>query len=323
MKYLLIDTANTFFRARHVMHGSLDDKVGLAIHILLNSVKKVWQKFDADHCVFCFEGRSWRKDHYPPYKRNRQEAREALTPMEQEENEVFWETFDELKAFLKDKTNVTTLQNERLEADDLIAGFVQTHPNDEHVIISSDTDFYQLLSDKVSQYNGITEQHITTKGIFDDKDKPVIDKKTKAPKQIGDPKWLLFEKCIRGDSTDNVFSAYPRIRKNKLQEAFEDRHQQGFIWNNLMLAKWVDHEGIEHRVKDDYERNVELIDLSAQPEHIKEVIDKTIKDSVQSKERVSQVGIHMMKFCGKHDLKKIADFINDYVEPLNAGYDRI
>ena len=29
--YVLVDTANTFFRARHVVPGSLDDKVGMAI----------------------------------------------------------------------------------------------------------------------------------------------------------------------------------------------------------------------------------------------------------------------------------------------------
>ena len=30
---------------------------------------------------------------------------------------------------------------------------------------------------------------------------------------LGDPEWLLFEKCMRGDTSDNVFSAYPGVRK--------------------------------------------------------------------------------------------------------------
>ena len=72
------------------------------------------------------------------------------------------------------------------------------------------------------------------------------------PKEIPNPEWLLFEKCMRGDASDNVFSAYPRIRKNKLLEAFEDRTNQGFAWNNMMLQRWVDHNNVEHRVKDDY-----------------------------------------------------------------------
>ena len=65
---------------------------------------------------------------------------------------------------------------------------------------------------------------------------------------------------MRGDSADNVFSAYPKVRKNKLEEAFADRENQGFVWNNLMLQRWTDHNGVEHRVKECYERNKKLID---------------------------------------------------------------
>ena len=56
--YILVDTANTFFRARHVVRGDIDTKVGMAFHITLSGVKKVWKEFDADHVVFCLEGRS-------------------------------------------------------------------------------------------------------------------------------------------------------------------------------------------------------------------------------------------------------------------------
>ena len=40
MTYILVDTANTFFRARHVVRGDLDTKVGMAFHITLSSIKK-------------------------------------------------------------------------------------------------------------------------------------------------------------------------------------------------------------------------------------------------------------------------------------------
>ena len=30
----------------------------------------------------------------------------------------------------------------------------------------------------------------------------------------------------------------------------------------MMLQRWIDHEGVEHRVLDDYTRNVTLCDLS-------------------------------------------------------------
>jgi 5'-3' exonuclease len=322
--YVLVDTANTFFRARHVVRGSIDDKVGMAFHITLNSIKKAHTDFNADHVVFCLEGRSWRKDYYEPYKRNRQETRDAMSPSQQEEDKIFWEMFDEFKDFVSNKTNCSVLRHPQLEADDLIAGWVQAHPNDDHVIISTDGDFAQLIAPNVRQYNGVSNTTITHEGYFDDKGRPVVDKKTKEPKPAPDPAFMLFEKCMRGDTSDNVFSAYPGVRKkgtkNKvgLIEAFAYKDTKGYNWNNMMLQRWVDHNGDEHRVLDDYNRNVTLCDLSAQPADIREIINNTIAE-VETKE-IQQVGIKLMKFCAKHDMQKIADNVQIYAEALNGKY---
>ena len=326
MTYILVDTANTFFRARHVINGDADIKLGMAFHITLNSIKKAWQDFGGTHVVFCLEGRSWRKDHYKPYKAQRAASRAAHTEREAEEEKVFWEAFDTFKEFVTEKTNCTVLQNSRLEADDLIAGWIQSHPNDKHVIISTDTDFVQLIAPNVKQYNGVMETTITHEGIFDAKGKRVIDKKTQEPKAIPDPQWLLFEKCMRGDTSDNVFSAYPGVRekgtKNKvgLREAYGDRDSKGYNWNNMMLQRWTDHNGEEHRVLDDYERNRILIDLSAQPAEIKAIIAETIATATSANKNISQVGIRLIKFCNLYDLKKISDQAQAYAEPLNARY---
>ena len=177
----------------------------------------------------------------------------------------------------------------------------------------------------MSQYNGVGDLHITHEGTFDAKGKPVKDKKTGEPKAAQDPEWMLFEKCMRGDTSDNVFSAYPGVRtkgsKNKvgLTEAFEDRNSKGYSWNNLMLQRWVDHNGQEHRVLDDYLRNVHLCDLTAQPDDIKQCIRETIETNAVPK-MVDQVGIRMLKFCNAWDMKKIADNIQSYAEPFQAKY---
>ena len=327
MKYLLVDTANTFFRARHIASRNSDtwEKIGMALHLTLASVNQVVRKFGADHVVFCLEGRSWRKDHYTPYKKNRVVDTLSQTEAEREENEMFWDTYEKFTTFLKEKTNVSVLRHERAEADDMIARFVHLHPNDTHYIISSDTDYIQLISDNVHQYNGITNQFITLEGYHDEKGRLVVDKKTKEPKLLGDPQWHLFMKCMRGDSSDNVFSAYPGVRekgtKNKvgLTEAYADRHKQGFNWNNMMLQRWADHNEVEHRVKDDYERNRVLIDLTAQPQEIKDAVDSRIRESVRV-DTTPQVGIHFMKFCGKYELTKISDQAETYAKWLNSPY---
>lgn len=326
MTFILVDTANTFFRARHVVRGDNSERVGMSLQIILNSVRKAWKEFDGSHVIFFLEGRSWRKDHYAPYKRQRTEARAAQSPSEAEEDRIFWETFDEFKDFVTEKTNCTVLQHPQLEADDLIAGWVQSHPNDDHVIISTDGDFAQLIAPNVRQYNGVAGVTITHEGYFDDKGKPVIDKKTKEAKPAPDPQWLLFEKCMRGDTSDNIFSAYPGVRekgtKNKvgLREAFGDRDSKGWAWNNLMLQRWVDHEGVEHRVLDDYKRNQLLCDLTAQPEEIRALIKETIEAGITANKNISQVGIRLLKFCASYDLVKISEQAQSYAEPLNARY---
>jgi 5'-3' exonuclease len=327
MKYLLIDTANTFFRARHSAYraADTDEKVAFAIHVTLGSINKAFRDQSADHVIFCLEGRSWRKDYYEPYKKNRSVARQALTESEAREDEAFWTAFDDLTAFIRDKTNCTVLQHQELEADDLIAGWIQSHPDDHHTIVSSDTDFYQLLAENVNQYNGISDELHTLKGIFDKKGERVIDKKTKEPKEIPNPEWILFEKCMRGDPTDNIFSAYPGVRKkgtkNKvgLLEAFEDRTTKGYNWNNLMLQRWVDHNEDEHRVLDDYERNRVLVDLTAQPDDVKVKIAETIAQGQQPK-AISQIGTKFLKFCGKYDLVKLSDNATTIAEWMNSSY---
>ncbi len=324
MTHILVDTANTFFRARHVIRGDLNEKIGMALHITFNSIRKVWRDFDGSHVVFCLEGRSWRKDHYAPYKRNRSDARAVRTESEVEEDEVFWETFDNFRDFISEKTNCTVLRHEKLEADDLIAGWIQAHPNDNHVIVSTDGDFAQLIAPNVKQFNGIQDVTTTHEGYFDDKGKRVIDKKTKEEKPAPNPQWLLFEKCMRGDSSDNVFSAYPGVRtkgtkkKVGLIEAFADRESKGYNWNNLMLQRWVDHEGEEHRVLDDYNRNVRLCDLTAQPDDIKQIIKDTVGSATEK--QIEQVGLKLIKFCAKWDMQRIADSPESYAEPLNARY---
>lgn len=327
-KYALVDMANLYFRMRHMASKNSDpeEKVAYALHLVFASVNKIVKKFGPDiHVVFLLEGKSWRKAFYTPYKKNRVVNEQDLTQAEKDESKLFWDTFDSLVTYLTERTNCSVLREPNAEADDLIGRWIHLHPDDIHYIISSDTDYLQLLAENVFQYNGITDQYITLQGYHDHKYNLIKDKKTKEPKLLGDPQFILFEKCMRGDGTDNVFSAYPGVRtkgsRNKvgLTEAYEDREAQGFNWNNLMLQRWIDHNGTEHRVKDDYERNRILIDLTAQPQHVKDACDKAIVDGVRVA-RVANVGAHLMKFCGKYQLTKIGEQADMYTRWLNIPY---
>lgn len=341
-KYILVDTANIFFKSRHVASRQTTDweRIGMSIHLTLTSINSLVRKFSDGqpmHIVFALEGRSWRKDFYKPYKANRDVAKQALSEAELKQDEMYWNTYEQFTQFLIEQTNTSVLRCPIGEADDIIARFIHLHPNDEHYVDSSDGDFYQLIASNVKQYNSLTGMLITDKGIFDDRGRNVaftLDSKSKI--KMGKPtvdfvppeNWVeygLFLKCVRGDKGDNVFSAYPGVRekgsKNKpgLKETFDDRLRRGFAWNNLMLQRWTDHNNLEHKVLDDYERNRVLIDLKCQPQEIKDIVDEAIKTGIK-KTKISNVGIHFMRFCGKFDLDKISDSPDSYARWLNNSY---
>ena len=122
-----------------------------------------------------------------------------------------------------------------------------------------------------------------------------------------------------------MFSAYPGARKkgtrNKvgMLEAYEDRTSKGYNWNNFMLQRWVDHNEVEHRVLDDYERNRLLIDLTRQPQEVKNFVDTQIKEAVGQKAN-TMVGAKFLKFCGKYELIKLAEQAARYADFLQARY---
>jgi 5'-3' exonuclease len=223
------------------------------------------------------------------------------------------------------------------EADDVIARWIALHPQDEHIIVSSDSDFVQLVAPNVQLYNGINDHLFSVDGVTDAKGNQLsfsIESNSKikvgkADKNFVTPsdyqKWVLFLKCMRGDPGDNVFSAYPGVRvkgtKNQvgLTEAFEDRDKKGYAWNNLMLQRWVDPDSVEHKVLEDYERNCSLIDLTAQPQAVKDTVDAVIREQISSKD-TGMVGAHFLKFCGKYELTKLSDQAETVGRWLNQTY---
>jgi len=85
-----------------------------------------------------------------------------------------------------------------------------------------------------------------------------------------------------------------------------------------MLQRWVDHEGVEHRVLDDYNRNVILCDLTAQPTEIKKIISDKILGTPNKS--AGQVGIKFMKFCAKNELNRLSEQAEAYAKILNSSY---
>jgi hypothetical protein len=315
----------------------------------------MYRKFHADHVVVCLEGGSWRREIYPQYKANRR-VDEALVPKKDlEENAYFQEVMTTFIEFLNKRTNVTMLQARGLEADDLIARWIDRHPEDQHVIFSGDSDFYQLLASNVKIYDGVKGWEISIDQVLDEKGKPATTRKniaaTKANAKAGKvgkttkidpilppvPEYELFKKIIRGDSTDNVFSSYPGARENGtlkkpgILEAFNDRHKRGYEWNAFVLSEWDKLVGEDIkgnpvtkkvRVIDEMKINEILIDLRKQPDHIKTKMDETINLAI-TKDPVQMTGIYFMRYCQEMALDRIAKDPNEYAQLLAAPYKKI
>lgn len=174
MRFAIIDIANLFARAQHVTQGDAYTKAGMALHILFNSLRKLAREHAIDHMVFCVEGKSWRYDVYPSYKARRRFERMQKSEREKEEDQVFYEVQKDFIAYLSERTRCTVLQAEGVEGDDFVARWIQLHPNDEHYILSSDSDFVQLLAENVTIVDGVMERIITLDGVTNFKGEEMV-----------------------------------------------------------------------------------------------------------------------------------------------------
>jgi 5'-3' exonuclease len=349
MKYVVVDLSNLFSRCRHVVKGEPDPstKAAIAISIVFRSLRKIYREFGINHIVFAIDYGSWRYGTYPMYKARRKVGRLEMSPAEQEEDQIFYDYLNELIEYFDNKTKCTVLRERNIEGDDFVARFIQNHPNDDHIIVSADSDFIQMLAPNVKIYDGVNERTITTEGVTDAYGKKLefkIDSGSGKLK-VGKPnlnfepekewwKKALFVKLVRGDSGDGVMSAYPGIsykgtsKRIGIEQAWEDREEKGYNWNNFMLQEWkkpigVNDDGdpikVNVRVVDEYKINESVIDLTKQPDEIKSVMDKVITDAT-SKEMVSRnIGFDFIKFCVKHDLPGL-QAETDHASYLNMGY---
>lgn len=335
------DAANLFHRQINMTDAKfgIDSAIGIALHMILYSMKKEYNKWNATHSVFYVEGRSWRRDIYPEYKIQRKIAFASKTEREQEDHKVLLEAFDDLVEFLDTKTNMTVLRNPKAEADDMIAMFIDAHPDDKHIVISSDSDFFQLLRHpNVMLYDPVKDIQIRQDGVYnDDGEKLAFTLTSIAKIKVGKPdpdfvcehKWYeyaLFLKCIRGDMVDNIFSAYPgayeKGTKNRIgiKDAFNDSGK-GYAWNNFMLQRWVDHNGIQQQVKDKYEFNRKLIDLDQIPDDVKiECLKLIVEETERPNVAAVEIGVGFLKFAGKWALKRIGDNATAFMPMLKSKY---
>ncbi len=208
-KRLIIDGNNMAHRMRHA-YKSLFTVKGYPTGVLygtLTAIKKLHDQLSSNEIVFVWDGphgTKWRKEFSgDTYKGKRHVPKEQMDPEDLQELEWFFsKQLPDVKEALRG-LGIPQVEVSGLEADDMIAHMVD-HGGSlmvEDIVVSTDKDFIQLVSDTTRVYNPIKEvfYHYTRdertmkSGIFFGSDYV-------APC----PRSALIQKAVAGDPSDNL-----------------------------------------------------------------------------------------------------------------------
>lgn len=215
------------------------DTVGYKFHhhMMFNTIIKLARRFDADEVILCVDHKmNWRKKIFPDYKAQRKDAKEK--------DDIDWDEFyDQFNVFVdycRKYFPFYVLQSKYMEADDIAAVLAKTYQNEKKIIVTSDGDYIQLL-----RYKNVR--------IFD----PIKN----TFKKEDDPVRALKVKCLMGDRSDNIPSIKPRVGIKTAEKLADDPE---------LLKEIFDHPELGDEYKENYRRNIRLIDLNRIPDKLTE-----------------------------------------------------
>jgi len=318
-KRMVVDVSNIFWRSISAMNTydkpDPSESAALGLHGCLMTLKKYFNNIKPHEMCIVFEGRNnWRKEYTKSensYSKRIYKANRVSDPS----MAVLYEVMQSFKELAHECTTLTVLQHDYLEGDDLIAGYAQyfAAQGDSVVILSGDKDFVQLLNDKkisiINPDNGKERNLLDVCGV-------------------DSAEYFLFEKCFRGDSGDNVLPAFPRVRKTRLHKAFgvhegsvHSEKADSFELSNLLNATW-EHpnpstgEPMQMLVQEMFNENNTLMNLSAQPEHVRKLINDVIQEEIQRDKQFNFFKFN--KFIGKYELKTIGEKVHDFTPMFSS-----
>ena len=294
--YSCIFDMNNIMKIASVDHKMNND--GKEYGIILTSLRligDVLRKKDFNYCLAAFDGEGsgvLRWQLYKDYKANRDKNYEAHDPnksdydkyienyakailrhsREKADNETEDESFARQKGILQsilDELCIREYEFENVEGDDIISYYVHNKKDNEKVVIvSSDKDLTQLITDTVIVYNPRSREFIT---------------KDNAVEKLGIlSENIVLEKMICGDVSDNIkgvkgvgndtlVKLFPQLKTDKLNlEAIMSRSRELLEERKQAKKKPLKSlENILNGVTDGcqgdklYEINEKIIDLSA------------------------------------------------------------
>lgn len=235
--WVILDVNYLAYRAFYA-HSNLtyEDRPSGVLYGLFRDVRTFTDRYATDQIIFCFDhGINVRKKVYRNYKANR----EVDDPLLKKSLEQMRKQLHNFKYhLLKHIGYRNVFFQDGYEADDIIASVVMNLPRqDEAVIISADTDLFQVLTNKVRQ--------------FSPREKVTYDEdKIRFLHGIGPDKFAQA-KAIAGCSTDNVIGLH-NVGIKKAAEFISGKMND----NSATAKKIADFIGSER-----YDLNYKLISL--------------------------------------------------------------
>lgn len=239
-RVLIIDGLNTFIRSwttNPTMNEDGDHTGGV-----IGSLKSIGyqiREFNPTRCIVTFDGKDGsqsRKKIHEGYKAGREKNRFRVNRQyqgmltEEEERLSMKQQFIWLNDVL-DYLPVQTMIYDGIEADDTIAYLtkhVQSDLNNEVVIVSTDKDFLQLVSDKVKVFSPTKKKLYDRQMVFD---------------EFGIwPENLLLYRTLDGDKSDNI----PGIRGcgiKTLLKRFPELSEDRLITHDTFFQLCEDKQG--------------------------------------------------------------------------------
>lgn len=250
-------------------------------HTILNCTLSYKKQYSAKYgeLIFCCDshGDYWRKRIFPEYKANRKKAREQ-TGLNWH---LVFSSLNKIREEIKNNMPYKVLWLENAEADDIIAVLTKQLVSQPILILSGDQDFLQLqMFNNVEQYSPIHKKIV----------------------KHNNPPVYLKEKILRGDVNDGI----PNFLSDNDAFTNKDKRQKPLREKTLLEYLNRSIEQYEPQLKQNYERNRQLIDLlHCIPSEIEDAIVNLYNEQAPSRK-------NMMSYFMKNGLKLLTSSLTEF-----------
>ncbi len=239
-RLILVDGSAYIFRAYYGLPpmNRADGTPINAVFGFTNMLVKLIEDYSEDKMIVIFDAarENFRNKIFPEYKANRGEAPDDLIPQ-----------FPLIRECVK-SFNIPQLEIEGYEADDLIATYVNLAEKDEieTIIVSSDKDLMQLVSNNVTMLDPMKNKKIEIKDVEE---------------KFGvKPDKVIFIQALTGDKVDNIPGA-PGIGPKTASQLINEFNDIDGLIKNLDKIKQEKRRNILIEAENDIRISLELVTL--------------------------------------------------------------